>query len=251
MRTSVNMHRETPSLRHSSPAVTRWRVAAIASALVLTAACGYVLLRTPFEVSEVTGNLLGFRTSPSAWSVTVATFAGPAGPGTGFLRNLSFATGKQLFDLSNGHYFVTYRLFHIALIGALLVLLVRLVRVDSPLTWGLATLSSLALLGIHPFHEAVRETETNIKLIVPACVFVSLSLSASAPARWKDAAAILLAFYGFFANELGLLLWVAIAAAYLVGFRGVTRTAVLGTTALLGLYFYLRFVQWNVGTLPA
>ncbi|HEY6510011.1 MAG TPA: hypothetical protein VIY56_18440 [Vicinamibacterales bacterium] len=223
-------------------------MASIACALALTAACGYVLLRTPFEVSEVTGNLLGFRTSPSAWGVTVAAFSGPSGSGSGFLRNLSFATGKQLFDLANGHYFLTYRLFHVALIATLLLLLVRLVRVDSATTWGLAVLSSLALLGIHPFHEAVRETETNIKLIVPACVFVCLALSASSPARWKDVAAMLLAFYGFFANELGLLLWVVLAAGYLVGFRGVSRSAVLGATALLGLYFYLRFVQWDVGT---
>src|SRR5204863_16219 len=60
-------------------------------------------------------------------------------------------------------------------------------------------------------------------------------------------AAVVLATYAMFTNELGLLVWVALVAAYLAGFRGVPLRAVAIVTAILCVYFYLRFVRLSVG----
>ncbi len=217
------------------------------AALVLTAGVGTTLIRVPFEVSEVIGNLLMFQTSPSAGQMMIDTFVAPHGP-AGFLRTFSAATGKFLFDVSGGHYLLVYRAFHTALVLILLLSLARLVKARSAVTFGLALLAAVALVGAHTFHETVRETETNIKLIVPAMLMALLALSASEPAWWKGPLAVTAAFFGFFSNELGLLIWVSLVAAALVGCRGVPRWALWSTTAILGAYFFLRFVQWNVGS---
>jgi hypothetical protein len=214
---------------------------------VLTFAVGTILVRVPFEVSEVLGNLLMFQTSPSAGQMMIDTFVAPHGP-AGFLRTFSAATGKFLFDVSGGHYLLVYRAFHIALVLILLLSLASLVKARTSVTFGLAALASLALVGGHTFHETVRETETNIKLIVPAMLMALFVLSASAPARWKGPVAVAAAFFGFFSNELGLLIWVSLVAAYLVGCRGVPRWALVAVTGILAGYFFLRFVQWNVGS---
>jgi hypothetical protein len=214
---------------------------------VLTFAIGTILVRVPFEVSEVLGNLLMFQTSPSAGQMMVDTFVAPHGP-AGFLRTFSAATGKFLFDVSGGHYLLVYRAFHTALVLILLLSLAGLVKARSSITFGLAVLASLALVGGHTFHETVRETETNIKLIVPAMLMALFVLSASEPARWKGPVAVVAAFFGFFSNELGLLIWVSLVAAYLVGCRGVPRWALVAVTVILAGYFFLRFVQWGVGS---
>jgi hypothetical protein len=225
-----------------------WRLAAFAAGLIATLGVGAALQRVPLEVSEVVGNLLYFQTAPPAGQIMAETFAGPSGP-KGVLRNFSFATGKFLFDVSGGRYLIVYRSFHTALVLILLLSLVHLVKVDSRATFGVAMLASVALVGGHTFHEAVRETETNIKLIVPAMLMASLVLAASPPAWWKDAVAVVASFFAFFSNELGLLLWVLFVVAYLVGFRGVSWKGLVALTLLLLAYFFLRFVIWEVGSL--
>ena len=108
-------------------------------------------------------------------------------------------------------------------------------------------LATGALLGFHTFHGTVVETELNIKLIIPVCCLAAMNLSAFKNHWWKDVAAVSLTAYSIFANELGLLVWVCIAAAYLVGCRGVSRTGVAGSTLLLAVYFILRFGPLDVG----
>lgn len=112
---------------------------------------------------------------------------------------------------------------------------------------GLVMLSGTAMLGMLSFHEAVRETELNIKLLIPALCFAVVALSASKPRLWQDVTAVAVTFYSVFSNELGLLVWVCLAAAYLVGFRGVSRSAVLAATGVVAGYFLCRFVLLDVG----
>jgi hypothetical protein len=224
-----------------------WSRLAYAYAAVTSAAIGCFLLHVPFEVSDSLVGLLQTQIADSASRLFVTTFAGQ-GSSAGFLRPFSWATTKLVFDLSQGHYFIVYRSLTIAMVALLLVLFLRLLRVRTAPALGLGLISMCALIGLHTFYQTVRETELNIKLIIPVICFGALNLSVSRPAWWKDAMAVALTFYAVFANELGLLVWVTLAAAYLVGFRGVSRYAVLTAAAVLGLYVYLRFVQWGVGT---
>ena len=214
---------------------------AVASALVLTAAVAALLLRVPLPFQDNTLLTLPLQRPAGALFVDTMNQAG-------FLRPASRATSKLVFDAAPGREFLAFRAIHIAMVLVLLAALVSLLRVDTALGCGLAALALVAVIGMHPFHEAVRETDLNIKLIVPAlCAAVAAAAAAARAAWWRDAAVLLLLVYAVAANELGLLLWVCLAAAYLVGFRGVSGTAVAGATVLVAGYLVLRFTYLGVG----
>jgi hypothetical protein len=166
----------------------------------------------------------------------------------GFMRPASWAASKLVFDLSAGHEFAAFRALHVLMVLALLAGSVRLLRVATPLACGLALLTLAGIIGMHPFHEAVRETPLNIKLLIPAICMVVLNLSvADRHAIWRDALALALFVFALLANELGLLVWVGLAAGYLVGFRGVSRPAVVVATILVAAYIGVRFTYLDVG----
>ena len=79
-----------------------------------------------------------------------------------------------------------------------------------------------------------------------ACI-MAVALASSPRHWWSDLAAVALATYAMFTNELGLLVWVGLVVAYVAGFRGVSLRALAVVTAILGVYFYLRFVRLSVG----
>jgi len=147
------------------------------------AVIGWVLFHVPFELRETTGNLTDFMTAPPAYSIFVDTFSRGAWPAPGFLRTFSLATSKLVFELSGGAYFDTYRGLHAAMILFLMVMLMRLLRVDSTVMLGVAVLAGIAFVGMPTLHEAVRETELNIKLVIPA----SVSRRSACQSRRRDA----------------------------------------------------------------
>ena len=219
-----------------------WRRLAYLSGAVLSASIAYCLFHLPFEVGDNLGNLLQL-TDTSVTRIFVATMRLQA-----FMRPMTWATMKIVFDLSGGHYFLAYRSLHVAMVFVLMLAFVRLTRVESAITFCLALLAMAALMGMPAFHDAMNETELNTKLSLAAISLCVLNLSASEPRRWKDAAMLMLLAYALLTNELGLLLWVCVAAAYLVGLRGLSRNAVVAATAVLALYFYVRFMELHVGT---
>jgi hypothetical protein len=197
-------------------------VCAYLCALILAAAIGYALIHVPFQVSDNLGNLLALQDGRSMWQLFQDTLTLK-----GFMRPASWATTKAVFDMSGGHYFVAYRSLHIAMVVLLLCALVRLLRVRSSTTLCLALLSIAALVGFHPFHDAVRETELNMKLLLPLICMAALILADSPHRLWNDAAVLALTAYGLLANELGILVWVTLVAGYLVGLRGVSGRALI------------------------
>ncbi len=221
----------------------RWAAAAYAAAILLTAATAVFLVRLPFPITESLISLLTLEHMPSATALFVSTMNQQ-----GFMRPASWAASKVVFDLAGGQEFFAFRALHVLMVLALLAGTVRLLRVTSALSWGLALLAMLAIIGMHPFHEAVRETPLNIKLLIPAICVVVLNLSAAGRhAVWRDALALALFTFALLANELGLLVWVGLAAAYLAGFRGVSRPAVIIATILVAAYIGARFTYLDVG----
>ena len=221
-----------------------WKTLAYACTLLVTAAIAYFLLHVPFQVGDNLDPLLQLE-GESTWHLFSSNLVS-----AGFLRPLTLVTSKLVFEtarLSGGHYFLVYRSVHILLVILLLTVTVKLLRVNSFLTFALAMLAVAVVIGLHPFHEAVHETELNIKLIMVTACMISVVVAASPQRWWSDAAAVTLAGYAMFANELGLLVWVCLVTGYLVGFRGVSVRALAIITAVLGVYFYLRFVKLDVG----
>ncbi len=206
-----------------------WRRLAYLAGAVLSSSIAYCVFHLPFEVSDNLGNLLQL-TDTSAAGIFAATLRLQ-----GFLRPMMWTTTKILFDLSGGHYFLAYRSFHVLMVFVLMLAFVRLMRVDSALTFGVALLSMSAVMGAPTFHELMNETELNVKLSIVAMCLCVFNLSASEPRWWKDAAMLGLFAYASLSNELGLLIWVCVVAAYLVGFRGVSRRGVLMATVMLAV----------------
>ena len=208
-------------------------------AVLWSAAAGYVLFLVPFEISETVGNLVKFQVWPSAGHIFLATFTeGGGGANPGFMRAWSDATSKLVFDLSGGHYFLTYRLLHFVFILLLMIFLVRLIQVRSSGDLRLAMWPARRCSACTPFTRPARDG-TEHQAAHPGPLPRSRVPLGLAGALAKDLAALALTFYAVFSNELGLSLGVCFAAAYLVGFRGVSGKGVLCTTAVLALYLYL------------
>jgi len=209
---------------------------------VLAVSIAYCLYHLPFEIGDTLGNLLQLT------DTTVTRIFASTMQLQGFMRPMTWATMKVVFDASGGQYFLAFRTLHVLSVVVLLFAFARLTRVESTVTLGVALIAMAAVLGMPAFHDTMNETELNTKLTLAAICLVVLNLAASQPRVWKDAVVLVLLVYALLANELGLLLWVCIAAAHLVGFRGVSRNGVIAATALLALYFYVRFLQLHVGT---
>lgn len=202
---------------------------------------GTSLLHVPFEVSDNLGDLLQVADA-SVVGIFLSNFTQP-----GFMRPAAWATSTAVFAAAPDHLFYAYRAVHVASLVTIVLSLVTVLRVRSATTCALALVALLMLMGLHPLQWALNETELNIKLIVTACCLLTLVIAVGAPAWWRDVAALGLVAYAMLGNEIGLIAWVTLAAAYLVGYRGVSGRAVAVATALLAGYFYLRFVHFHVG----
>ena len=213
----------------------------------MAASIAYCLFHLPFEIGDNLGNLLQL-TDTTAARIFVGTLHLQA-----FMRPMTWATMKVVFDLSGGHYFLAFRALHVLSVVALLFAFARLTRADSTLSLCAALIAMAAVIGMPAFHDTMNETELNTKLTLAAICLLVVNISAGSdrtPAGriLSDAPVLVLLVWALLTNELGLLLWVCIAGGYLVGFRGVSRNAVIAATALVAIYFYVRFLQLHVGT---
>ena len=221
-----------------------WRRRAFVAAAILSASIAYVLFHSPFEVGDTLNTLLRLDVQRlgDIFSSDLAT--------TGFVRPMTVVTSKVIFQTAQVLHvdlFLAYRTFHLACVTVILFGVVAVLDVASFETCTLAVLALAIVIGSSAFRQAVAETELNMKLIMVTSCVVALLLTSRRRREWTDAAAILLAAYAMFANELGLLVSVVLITGYLVGFRCVSRVGVAIVSALLLLYIYLRFVKLNVG----
>jgi hypothetical protein len=208
----------------------------------LAASIAYCLFHLPFEIGDHLGNLLQL-TDTTVSRIFVGTLRLQS-----FMRPMTWATMKVVFDASGGHYFLAFRMLHVASVIVLMFAFTRLTRVENTVSLCASLIATAAVMGMPAFHDTMNETELNTKLTLAAICLVIVNLSASQPRWWKDAAVLVLFVWALLTNELGLLLWVCVAGGYLVGFRGVSRNAVLAATALVAIYFYVRFLRLHVGT---
>jgi hypothetical protein len=136
----------------------------------------------------------------------------------------------------------------VAQVFALVLLFLAWVR---PRTWkdaAIVPLALAALLGIHTFEGAIMEAfPVNTFLTILLCCLAAANLAFAAPRWWVDVAAALLFVVAALTVESGLLVWVIVVGAALVGARGVSRAGLGALTVLLAGYFVLRFAVLDVG----
>jgi hypothetical protein len=226
-------------LHHDRDAST-WRCIAYVTALAWAATIGYFLLHVPFDVSDNVIPLTMLQgSSLKTLFLQTATLSGFTRPG-------GWATSKIIFE-SSGNPYLAFRIVNVATIAGVMLLVVRLLRIDVAERWAAALLCLVAIVGIHTFHDAVRETPLNHHLIVPLLLLAVVVLSTGTPRWWRDALVIALVAYAALLVELGLLAWLCVVGAYVLGWRGITWRAVLACTAVIAVYFVLRFSLLNVG----
>lgn len=212
-------------------------------AAVLASAIAFDLWRMPVQVFDSLQEILDAQESPS-----IATSFGNAIGTTSYLRPLRIAQIKGLFDLANGHYRLAYRGFHALLIVALILLFVRALGMTSMTEAVAAAVALTVLTGLHTFLSFLREAfPINHFLEIAVLTLVALNLSLSRGGWWVDLLAGITFTVAALTLESGVLVWVVVAAAWVVGLRGVSTRGVIVVTALLAGYFLLRFWYLDTG----
>ena len=216
---------------------------AFIAAAVLALAIGRDLLHMPLQVSDSLSLILDAALSPSAWH----EFNGHVSDAS-YFRPMRYATIKVVSDLGSGNYFLAYRLFHALLVFALLVLFVRALRIRDRLSLVALPLALTVFVGIHTFLGMVKEQYPIPHFLEVAVLsLVALNLAQSRGGVLVDVALVLTFAMAALTLETGLLVWVVIVAAWLVGMSGVSKRTVIVASAVLAGYVWMRFWQFGVG----
>ncbi len=220
----------------------RWRRAAYVYGIIVALGIAYMVAMIPVQVSDCLGNLLQIQHDNYRRMLTDLMYS------KGYLRPLLWAQIKLMYDVAQGHYWVTFKAVHAAELVLLAVLFVRLLRIERARDFAGVPVAIAVLVGLHTFNGTVREAfPVNSFLTVLVCTFAVMNLSLSRWRWWHDALAFVIYLFVLLTVESGLLVVAALVMARLVGLRGVSWAGV-GACLLLTLgYFYLRFGPLAVG----
>lgn len=160
-----------------------------------------------------------------------------------YFRPFRRALIKLVFDASAGHYYLAFRGFQALQLVVLLLLVARMLRVRSAPGLLSLPLALAVLVGIHTFAGAVREgLPINHFLTILICCAAAVNVAQATRTVTTDVAAIALLIAAALTIESGLLVWAIFMVCYAVGYRGVSRRALIAATACVGLYFVVRLV---------
>lgn len=206
-------------------------------AAILAVSFSHDLTRIPVQVSDSLGDLLEVQAERSA---TAAFASGLTIPG--FLRPLKAVQTRIVSDLSRGSYSFAFRSVHVALFVLMMLMFVRVLRVETGGDLAAALFALSVLLGLHTFGNLLREAyPINHFLEVMLFSLVALALAQGRPGWLPDIAAAVLLGVAALIVESGLLIWVVLVAAWLSGMRGVSMRGLALITLVLCGYAYLRF----------
>ncbi|HTI41903.1 MAG TPA: hypothetical protein VL693_08770 [Vicinamibacterales bacterium] len=198
---------------------------------------GTLLLGIPVQLSDSFTEFTAMH-GRGLWEVISAEFYNGA-----YFRPFRRALIKIVYDLSGGHYYIAFRGFQALELLLLLVLVVRMLRVRTAAALAAVPLGLAVLVGMHTFAGAVREgLPINHFLTILICCAGAVNLAQAKRTWLVDAAAVALLVAAMMTIESGLLVWAIFAAAYIVGYRGVSRGALIALTACVAIYFAGRFV---------
>ena len=213
------------------------RLCAAICAAIMAGSLGYGLLQMPLQVHDSLDEIIAAQGSPGVWR----SFTSSIGV-TGYFRPLRIAETKLLFDLSRGHVFAAYKLFHIALLVAAFGLFVAALRIETGADLAASLFALSVFAGLHTFTGLVREAyPVNHFLQIAVLVLVAMQLSRSRGGLGADIAAVLALIAACFTLESGVLVWVVLAAARIMGRRGVSDGALVVLTVLVAAYLAVRF----------
>lgn len=215
-----------------------WSLLAYGFALSLAAGLAYFLFQMPFQRSDNLYDMMIVERSSFGDIWTSET-----GRGSAYFRPGLWWTINAVYEAARGHVFFAFKAFHALQVGILFVLFVRLVRVRSAVDLAATALGLTALVGIHTFVDNVAEGfPINQYLSILIACLAALNLASGRPALWHDVALVLIFAYSILTIESGILVLVIAAAAFAVGFRGVSLPAVGAAGAVFACYLGLKFI---------
>jgi hypothetical protein len=218
---------------------------AYAAAAAVAALFGVALLRIPIQLSDSFTEFLSMQAQTLSAVVRGEIAGGP------YFRPLRRGLIKLLYDLSGGSFYPWFRGFHAFEVLVLFVLFVRMLRPRTRADVAVVPLALAMIAGSHLFLDIFREAfPVNHFLTVVICAVAAVNLAQSRGGWLVDAAAVLLLIFAMTTIESGLLVWVILIAAYLAGWRGVSRGALIAATCVFASYFVVRF-GFLGGTMPA
>jgi hypothetical protein len=221
----------------------RWALAGYAYALAGTGVLAYFLLDLPVQVSDSFGNMLKLL-GVSFGDLVYNEFWQPA-----YLRPFLWGELKVVFDLADGNYSAWYRWVHVAQVGVLAVLFVRLVRPRAALDVASLPLGLAALIGVHTFAGTVAEAfPINTFLTVLVLAFAAAVVVTGRLRPWNGVLLGLVLFVSALTVESGLLIAVIVVGGWLLRAPGVSRAGALIQVALVVGYVLLRFQVLDVGS---
>jgi hypothetical protein len=221
----------------STAASKRPQALAIAYGTAVSAVIGILLLRIPIQLSDSFTEFTDVE-GRTLWQVIAAEFYNGA-----YFRPLRRGLIKIVYDLSAGHYYLAFRGFQAAQVLILMLLVVRMLRVRSRSGMLAVPVGLAMLVGIHTFAGTVREAfPINHFLTILICCAAAVNIAQARRTVATDAAAVVVLLAGMLTLESGLILWVIFVAAYIAGYRGVSRHALIVLTACVVAYFVGRFI---------
>lgn len=232
---SVELEAGAPT--RGEPGASFWRAFAWSLSAIVAASVCASLLSIPIQTTDSLISLLDAQSTPS-----VARAIGSSLGSAGYLRPLRIGQIQGLFELSHGHYFLAFKGFHVALVIACVALFVVAARIRSRTDCLVLSFALTVLMGMHTFLGTVWEAyPINHFLEIVVLCLMTFVLTQSKGGWWADLLAASAFVVGSLTLESGLLVWVVIVAAWMLGMRGVSTKAVVAVTVLLAGYLGLRF----------
>jgi hypothetical protein len=222
----------------------RWAAIALALTLAVATLTSVFLLRIPVQLSDSFTEFTSVDEG-SLWEVVRNEFQG--GP---YLRPLRRGLIKLVYEASRGRYQAAFRGFQVAQLLVLLILVLRAVPVRTRTDAAVVPMTLALVLGGHTFAGAILEgLPVNHFLTILICCAAAFNLSRATPSVWVDVAAVGLLMFAMLTIESGLVVAAVFVAAYVTGYRGVSRRALLAVALTVAAYIVGRFA-WLSGSTP-
>jgi hypothetical protein len=224
-------------------AATRWTWMAWSAAALAACLVSLAILRNPVQVTDALIPMLSVQNESP-----VMVFRTMVNEASGLSRPLYWLEVKLLLDASRGNYFVAYKTSHLVFVAALFILFVRAAGVRSRDETFAFLFALVVLTGMHPFLGMVWEGyPVNHYLEIAVFSLGALVLCQSRGGWTADVCAAMLFIVASLTLDSGLLVWVVIFTARLIGLRGVSWRGVAIMTGLLAVYMTLRFGVLGIG----
>lgn len=217
-----------------------WGTAALAASLAL--GLSWCILQSPLTLYDGLGPILDSRRSTGVGETFYRALYSD-----GYWRPFRLAQIKAVVDASPDDPIFAFKAIHVVLVFATFLLFAAWVRPRSMAEFTAAAVALMIPAGHHAFFVLFSEAyPINHFLEIVALTLAVAVLARGAPRWWKDLLAALVFAIGALTIESGLLIGVAVAVCWLIGWRGISGRGVAAIVALVAAYFWIRFIVLEI-----